>query len=235
MIAWFAETFAAELDQPHDPERDALDRLVTARALLVRLATRIAQLGEPRQPAIIARAQACPWQGTGGAIGKTIARQRAKLEAAIQARIAANAALAERAVIIQSVPGFGPRFVPGALARLPELGRISNKAAAAPCSLPGESPVGVAPYDDDDSGERRGGRHINGGRREIRDLLYMASLAAATRHNPLLKAFYQRLRGNGKPAKLALVACMRKLVVILNTMLARRQKWSPPAAPAGVG
>jgi transposase len=234
MIAWFAETFAAELDQPHDPERDALDRLVTARALLVRLATRIAQLGEHQQPRIVATAQACPWQGTGGAIGNTIARQRAKLEAAIQARIAANAGLAERAAIIQSLPGFGPQFVAGALAWLPKLGRISNKAAAAPCSLPGASLVGVAPYDDD-SGERRGGRHINGGRREIRDLLYMAALAAATRHNPLLKAFYQRLRGKGKPAKLALVACMRKLVVILNTMLARRQMWSPPAAPAEVG
>jgi transposase len=258
MIAWFAETFAAELDQPHDPERDALDRLVTARALLVRLATRIAQLGEHRQPRIVATAQACPWQGTGGAIANTIAGQRARLEAAIQARIAANAALAERAAIIQSVPGFGPHFVAGALAWLPELGRISNKAAAAPCSLPaqaraarereyhpnkaaaapcslpGASLVGVAPYDED-SGDHRGQRHISGGRREIRDLLYMASLAAATRHNPLLKAFYQRLRGKGKPAKLALVACMRKLVVILNTMLARRQMWSPPAAPAEVG
>jgi transposase len=218
MIAWFAETFAAEVDQPDDPDRDALDRLVTARAMLVRLSTQIAQLGEHRQPNVVTRAQR--------AISKTIAAQRAKLEAAVRAKIAANAALAARAAIIGSVPGFGPQFVAGALAWLPELGRIGNKAAAAL--------VGVAPYDDD-SGSHRGQRHINGGRREIRDLLYMASLAAAARHNPLIKAFYQRLRAKGKKAKVALVACMRKLIVILNTMLARGQMWNPPAAPAGVG
>ena len=112
------------------------------------------------------------------------------------------------------MPGLGPQFSAGAIAWLPELGRIGNKAAAAL--------VGVAPYDDD-SGEHRGERHIKGGRREIRDLLYMATLAAATRHNPVLRDYYQRLRAKGKKAKVALVACMRKLIVILNTMLARGQ------------
>jgi transposase len=71
-----------------------------------------------------------------------------------------------------------------------------------------------------------------GGRKPIRDLLYMAALGAATRHNPILKAYYQRLRAKGKEAKVALVACMRKLIVILNTMLARGQTWNPPAAAA---
>ena len=123
------------------------------------------------------------------------------------------------------MPGFGRYFVAGAIAWLPELGRISNKAAAAL--------VGIAPYDDD-SGEHRGERHIRGGRREIRDLLYMATLAAATRHNPLIKAYYQRLRAKGKKAKVALVACMRKLIVILNTMLARGQMWNPRTDAAGV-
>jgi transposase len=82
----------------------------------------------------------------------------------------------------------------------------------------------VAPYDDD-SGQRRGSRHIKGGRRKIRNLFYMACLGAATRHNPVLKAFYDRLIARGKEPKVALTACMRKLICILNTMIARRQKW----------
>lgn len=217
MIAWFAETFPTEVALRHDPDREVLDQLMTARSLLVRLSAQIRQLSEHRQPRVVETAQR--------AMAKTIAAQRVKLEAAIQARIAANAELAARAAIINSVPGFGTQFVAGAIAWLPELGHLSNKAAAAL--------VGIAPYDDD-SGEHRGERHIKGGRRAIRDLLYMATLAAATRHNPLIKAYYQRLRAKGKKAKVALVACMRKLIVILNTMLARGQMWNPTAVKAGV-
>jgi transposase len=213
MIAWFAETFTTAAEPMPDPDRDALDRLVTARALLLRLSTQIGQLGEHRQPRIVADAQA--------AIGKTIKAQLAKLEADIQAKIGANAEFVARAAIIRSVPGLGPQLSAGVIAWLPELGHIGNKAAAAL--------VGVAPYDDD-SGEHRGERSIKGGRRPFRDLLYRATLAAATRHNPVLKAYYQRLRARGKKAKVALVACMRKLIVILNTMLTRGQTWNPPAA-----
>jgi transposase len=217
MIAWFGETFALGAEPMPDPGRDALDRLVTARTLLVKLSIQIGQLGEHRQPRIVANAQA--------AIGKTIAAQLSKLEAVIQAKVAANAAFADRAAIIRSVPGLGPQFSAGAIAWLPELGHIGNKAAAAL--------VGVAPYDDD-SGEHRGERSIKGGRRPIRNLLYMAIVAAASRHNPVLKAYYQRLRAKGKKPKVALVACMRKMIVILNTMLARGQMWNPPAAAVPV-
>ena len=84
--------------------------------------------------------------------------------------------------------------------------------------------LGVAPYDDD-SGKRQGGRQIKGGRRKVRNLFYMACLGAATRHNPVLKTFYRRLIAKGKKAKVALVACMRKLIVILNIMIARGEKW----------
>ena len=215
MIAWFAETVATAAAPAHDPDRDALDRLVTARRLLVQLSTQIGQLGEPRQPRVVKTAQR--------AIGKAITAQLTKLEAAIEARIRGNELFAARRALIASVPGFGPHFAAGAIAGLPELGRISNKAAAAL--------VGIAPYDDD-SGAHHGERHIKGGRREIRDLLSMATLAAATRHNPVIKAYYQRLRAKGKNAKVALVACMRKLIVILNTMLARAQMWSPAGALA---
>src|SRR5207237_10760123 len=115
-------------------------------------------------------------------------------------------------------PGFGVPFVPGARAWRRGLGGTSNKA---PAGL-----VGVAPYADD-SGQHRGERHIKGGRRDTRPLLYMAALGAATRHNPVVMAYYKRLRARGKKTKVALVACMRKLVVILNTMLARGEMWNP--------
>ena len=99
---------------------------------------------------------------------------------------------------------------------MPELGQVNDKIIAAL--------LGGAPYDDD-SGKRRGERHIKGGRRRIRNAFYMACLGASTRHNPVLKAFYCRLIAKGKEPKVALVACMRKLIVILNVMIARRQKW----------
>ena len=121
------------------------------------------------------------------------------------------------------MPGLGEQAVAGLIAWAPELGSVTNEAAAAL--------VGVAPYDDD-SGERKGQRSIKGGRRKLRTLLYMPIMGAATQHNPVLKAYYQRLRARGKEAKVALVACMRKLIVILNTMLARNQTWNPPTRAA---
>ena len=146
-----------------------------------------------------------------------------KIDAAIAAKIRANPAFARRAEIIASVPGLGDQAVAGVIACMPELGRVSNEAAAAL--------VGVAPYDDD-SGERRGARCIKGGRRKLRNLLYMPVMGAATQHNPALKAYYQRLRAKGKEAKVAIIACMRKLIVILNTMLARDETWLPPPRAA---
>ena len=89
----------------------------------------------------------------------------------------------------------------------------------------------MAPYDDD-TGEHKGQRRIKGGRKKLRTQLYMASVAAATQHNPVLMAYYRRLRAKGKEGKVALVACLRKLIVILNTMLARDQTWNPSRAAA---
>jgi transposase len=210
MIAWFAETFADLPTQPHDPNREELDALVTARKALVDLVTQVGNPDEHRQPQAVRRAYA--------AILRNVATQLARLEAAIAAKLAATAKFAARADIIESVPGLATQSAAGLIAWLPELGHIGNKAAAAL--------LGAAPYDDD-SGKHKGARHIKGGRQEIRNLLYMAALGAATKHNPVLKAYYQRLRAQGKPAKVALIACMRKLIVILNTMLARGEKWDP--------
>ena len=217
-IAWFAETFSDREAQPADPARQEIDRLVQARTALKDLEERIAQQGEHGPPDIVAKAL--------GAIAKAMRAELRKLEAAIAAKIKANAVFARRAEIIDSVPGLGDQAIAGLIAWAPELGRITNQAAAAL--------IGAAPYDDD-SGERKGVRHIKGGRRKLRNLLYMPVMGAATQHNPVLKAYYQRLRARGKEAKVALIACMRKLIVILNTMLARDQTWRspPPARAAG--
>jgi transposase len=214
-IAWFAETFPAEGGQPHDPRRDELDRLVTARAGHKRLEAQILQADEHHPPRLVAKAQA--------AVLRTVRTQLRKLDATIAAKIKTDPVFARRAAIIASVPGLGPQAAAGLIAWLPELGQVSNEAAAAL--------LGVAPYDDD-SGERTGARHIKGGRRKLRNLLYMPVMGAATQHNPVLGAYYQRLRAKGKEAKVALVACMHKLIVILNTMLARGQTWNPPARAA---
>ena len=138
--------------------------------------------------------------------------------------IKATAHFVELAEIIESVPGLGKITSAGLIAAMPELGQVSNEIAAAL--------LGVAPYDDD-SGRRQGQRHIKGGRRRVRNLFYMACLGAATQHNPVLKAFYARLIAKGKEPKVALTACMRKLIVILNTMIARRQKWDASAYKVG--
>jgi len=131
-------------------------------------------------------------------------------------KIKATPAFAVRAEIIESVPGFAEATALTLLAGLPELGQVSNEVAAAL--------VGVAPYDDD-SGKRHGQRCIKGGRRWVRNALYMPCVGAATLNNPVFKAFYQRLIAKGKAPKAALIACMRKLIVILNIMIARGEKW----------
>ena len=119
--------------------------------------------------------------------------------------------------LLRSVPGVGPNLVRTLLADLPELGTLTDRAAAAL--------VGVAPINRD-SGHYRGYRMILGGRPTVRRALYMSALVAS-RHNPVLARFYQRLRAAGKPAKVALVAVMRKLLVILNAMLKHQTAWNP--------
>jgi len=208
IIGWFAETFREAPSQAFDAERERLVQIVNARQGLLDMQTEMQNRGEHSVPDVVQAMQA--------RFLKRIALEIAKLEAAIAVMIKATPHLAELAGIIESVPGLAKITSAGLIAAMPELGQVSNQAAAAL--------LGVAPYDDD-SGKRRGERHIKGGRRRVRNLFYMASLGAATRHNPVLKAFYRRLIANGKKPKVALVACMRKLIVILNIMIARREKW----------
>lgn len=140
---------------------------------------------------------------------KQLEKQLAELDRLIDEHIAAHAELVKKAERLQQVAGVGRVSALTVLALLPELGRIGDAQASAL--------VGVAPLNHD-SGQFRGQRHIHGGRAAVRRVLYMAALAAV-RHNTILKAFYQCLRANGKPAKVALTAVMRKLTVLLNRLL----------------
>lgn len=124
--------------------------------------------------------------------------------------------------LLQSVPGIGPVASQTLLAELPELGRLSRRAIAAL--------VGVAPVAHD-SGAMRGKRAIAGGRAAVRHVLYMATLVA-TRYNPVIRAHYEHLLAVGKPKKVALVACMRKLLTILNAMLRDQRRWHSLPTPA---
>ncbi len=136
--------------------------------------------------------------------------------------VAEDPAWRERDALLRGVPGVGPVLSTTLLAELPELGALTRHEVAAL--------AGVAPLNRD-SGTRRGKRTVWGGRAQLRAALYMGTLAAA-RFNPAIKAFYERLCAAGKPKKVALVACMRKLLTILNAMLARRARWQPSAVAA---
>jgi transposase len=124
----------------------------------------------------------------------------------------------ERDDLLQSVPGIGPVVARTLLAELPELGQLNRRAIA--------KLVGVAPLNRD-SGTWRGQRAIYSGRASVRAVVYMAALSAA-RSNPVIKVFYQRLVTRGKPKKVALVACMRKLLTILNHLVRTGQRWRAP-------
>jgi len=126
----------------------------------------------------------------------------------------------EKDNLLRSVPGVGPVLTTTLLGDVPELGQLNRKQIAAL--------IGVAPLNRD-SGTYRGRRAVWGGRARVRATLYMATLTAA-RYNPVIRAFYERLVAAGKPKKVALTACMRKLLTILNAMIARRTAWKPPAA-----
>ena len=210
MIAWFAETFSEAPGQTHDAAHEELVALAKARISLVDLKARLQSQNEHAALRLVQKARE--------RLLKTLVCEIAKLEAAISVQIKATPHLAERAEIIESVPGLAETTSANLVAGMPELGEVSDEIAVAL--------IGAAPYDDD-SGKRRGERHIKGGRRWVRNAVYMPCVGAATLNNPVLKAYYDRLIAKGKKPKVALIACMRKLIVILNTMIARRQKWDP--------
>lgn len=161
---------------------------------------------------------------TQGAMRKQIKSHIAWLDRAIDelnidltARLRKSPAWREKDELLQSMKGIGPITSGTLMTSLPELGRLDRRAIAAL--------VGVAPFNRD-SGTLRGRRAIWGGRAQVRHTLYMAA-TTAIRFNPVIKAFYQRLIARGKPHKVAVIACMRKMLTILNAMARSNTPWTP--------
>jgi transposase len=140
---------------------------------------------------------------------KTLAKQIAQCDAAIADLIAKDPQLTHKANRLKAIPGVGPVVAATMLAEMPELGKLTPQTAAAL--------AGVAPYNRD-SGGQKGVRRISGGRRTVRNALYMATLTAM-RYDRILKEFYQRLRAAGKKPLVAMTACMRKLIILMNRLL----------------
>lgn len=211
-LAWFGEIFGHEGGRKPDLAREELAALVAARQDFVGMRTQSLNRKEHKAPALCRQQTKSVIQSLDQAI--------AKLDAAIKALIRKSPHLAERARLLASVPCLGPQAVAALLAWLPELGEIADAQVAAL--------VGVAPYDDD-SGKHIGARRIAGGRQQLRNILFMAAMGGATQHNVTLKAFYKRLLAKGKLKKVAIIACLRKLLTIINLMVVRNQPWDPPA------
>lgn len=146
---------------------------------------------------------------------RSLKQQLLDLEGELDNFLQEHPLFADKAKLLRSTPGVGPGTCYCLLAWLPELGTLNRKQVAAL--------AGLAPFNRD-SGPRRGPRAVWGGRARVRAFLYMATVAAS-RCNPVIRAFYHRLRQAGKPAKVALTACMRKLLTILNAMLKNHQPW----------
>ena len=139
----------------------------------------------------------------------------AELDQQLKAQLKNSTLWQGRDDILQSVPGIGPVVSYSLIADLPELGRLNRQKIS--------KLVGVAPLNND-SGQQRGTRHIYGGRTRVRSMLYMAALTA-TRFNPVIKEFYERLLANKKLFKVAITACMRKLLCIINVLVRDSTLW----------
>lgn len=210
MLAAFARTMAPAAGQPPKPARNALASLAKRRDQLVQMrAQEKNRRSEARDRELIEDI----------ALHLDFLNTAIKvIEAKIKALIRAEPEISEQARLIRSAPGIGPVACMQLIAQMPELGQIGPKQIAA---LAGLAPLNV------DSGSYRGKRAIGGGRKRVRDALYMAALNAVRREGSF-KTFYQRLRAAGKPAKLVLIAVARKLLATLNAMLRDRKIYLQP-------
>jgi len=209
VLAHFAAVIRPEPRPLPDAERQALAaRLTRRRQVLGMLVAEQQRLGSatlPLRPRIEAH---IAW----------LRQERDDLDRELRRRIRQGPARRADDALLQSVPGVGPVLATTLIADLPELGQLDRKQIAAL--------VGVAPFNCE-SGILRGRRVIWGGRGRVRAALWMGTLVAV-RHNPVLRAFYARLLAAGKPKKVALTACMHKLLTILHALLRHRTRWDPP-------
>jgi len=201
MLALYAACVRPRLTPPVTPATAALRELVTRRRQIVD------QLTQQRNHREHARLDAV--RASIARMEQHLRTELEGLEALIQQHIDDQPALRRRYDRLQTICGIGPQVARVLVSELPELGVLDRRKLAAL--------VGVAPYNDD-SGARRGHRHIRGGRPVVRCALYMAALVAA-RHNDIIREYYQGLKKRGKPRKVALVACIRKLLNHANALI----------------
>lgn len=212
VLAHFAQVIHPTPRPLPDAQAQELTALLARRRQLIGMATAERQRLDTALPAVKAHIQRhLAW----------LDEELAELDHLLGQRVQASPVWRERENLLRSVPGIGPTTALTLLADLPELGQLDRKAIAAL--------VGVAPLSCE-SGAWRGRRIIWGGRARVRSALYMAALVAS-RHNPRIAAFYERLCSAGKPKKVALIACMHKLLTILNAMLRQGSRWSVQTAP----
>ena len=205
-LAHFAEVLQPELRPLPDEQTQALAAILARRRQLVEMLTAEKhRLGTARKPVRKSLRTPIAW----------LERELSHTDRGLAHAIRESPVWREKEELLRSTPGVGPVVTTTLLATLPELGTLTGKQSAAL--------VGVAPLNRD-SGTWRGTRTVWGGRAQIRAALYMAALVAA-RFNPVIRAFYQRLRAAGKAKKVVLTACMRKLLIILNAMLKHRTAW----------
>jgi transposase len=208
VIALFAERLRPDIRALPDEQTRLLDELVTRRRQVVEMmvaeGNRARRLTSTRLKKRIERHCAA------------LQKELSELERELDDTIRATPIWLETHQLLTSVPGVGNILARTLIADMPELGNIDRRQVAAL--------TGLAPFNRD-SGKWRGRRAVWGGRARVRAVLYMATVAA-TRCNPVIKAFYQRLRQDGKPAKVAITACMRKLITILNAIMRDRRPWT---------
>jgi len=211
VLAQFGEAVRPEVRPLPDADSQELSALVNRRRQLIEMLTaeknRLRLAAKKVRPNIEAHIR---W----------LEGELLDLEGGLGDAIRSSPVWRERDNLLRSVPGVGPVLSSVLLAELPELGRLNRKEIAAL--------AGVAPLNRD-SGQFRGRRTVWGGRSHVRTALYMATLVAS-RYNPTIKSFYQRLLSVGKPKKVALTACMRKLLTILNAMMRHQAPWEISAS-----
>lgn len=216
MDAEVLATFAAKMQPPAqeqiDPSRRLMKALVARRHQLIRMRTGENNRSEHALDKVIAASL--------GRIIKAIDREIEKVERLIREQLARMPQLEAKAQILHSTPGIGQTTAAMLVTEVPELGRLNRRQMA--------MLIGVAPINRD-SGTFRGKRMTGAGRTEVRSRLYMPTLVAI-RHNKVIRRFYQHLLSKGKTKMTAIIACMRKLITILNTIVAKNEIWNPEFA-----
>jgi transposase len=213
VLAHFAEAVRPEPRPLPDADTRSLAALVTRHRQLVEMIT-----AESNREELAAK----PVRRWIRAHLKILREQLTSVDEEIRKLVASSKVWRRKAELLRTVPGVGPVTTVTLLAGLPELGQLDRRQIAAL--------VGVAPFNRE-SGSWKGKRAIAGGRGHVRSTLYMSTVVAV-RRNPTLKTFYERLRAAGKSPKVALTACMRKLLVILNAMLKHGAHWASPLSLA---